>query len=256
MISETFNINCMNYMKKVPDDFFDLAFPDPNYNIGSSKPSKKPEYVKQKNGSLLKVKNTNKYESKEWDFHPIPDGYFDEIKRISKNQIIWGANYYNYPLPGGRIVWDKLNGDSDQFDGEIAYQSFNNRVEIIYYKWSGMIQGEIVSKNINLANKQQGNKKLNEFRIHVCQKPVCIYRYILEMYKDEYNIKNVFDSHMGSGSLRIACYELGLDFYGTELDKDHFNDEEKRFDEFKKQFHGEFYIPDEENLLFNIKEKT
>ena len=119
--------------------------------------------------------------------------------RVSKNQIIFGGNYYG--LEGGYLVWDKLNGNSDQYDCELAWLSFTKRTDLVYYMWSGMIQGECASRDVRKALRQIGNKRLNEKRIHETQKPIKLYDWII----NEYKIKgNVFDSHLGSGSNRIA----------------------------------------------------
>jgi site-specific DNA-methyltransferase (adenine-specific) len=137
----------MELMARYPDNYFDLAIVDPEYGIKADKPSKKPNKVKQKNGNILNIKTVN-YTHKNWDNKPASTKYLKELKRVSKNQIIWGVNYYNYPLIGGRIVWDKINGDSDQYGCEIAYNSLNTRTDIIRFMWRGMFQGKNVSKDI------------------------------------------------------------------------------------------------------------
>ena len=212
--------DCMNYMKSIPDKHYPLAFCDPPYGNGSDKPTKKPGKVKQKNGSFLPVKVAD-YGKKSWDV--IPDAeYFREIKRISVNQIIWGVNYYDIPeLIGGRIVWNKMNGRSDQFGCEIAYNSFNNRTDVVHYMWRGMFQGKVASVVEKEANIQIGNKKLNEKRIHSAQKPIILLRWILDKYaKPGYR---VFDSHGGSLNLAVACMMNGLGFDGCEKDPEIFD---------------------------------
>ena len=221
--------DCMDVMKDYPDNYFDLAIVDPEYGIGASKPSIKPCTVKQKNGSILRVKQPN-YIQKDWDDKPADSLYFKELKRVSKNQIIFGCNYYDFNLKGGRIVWDKLNGDTDQFDCEIAYNSLNNRTDIVYYLWSGMFQGTGASKNIKQALKQKGNKKDNEKRIHPTQKPVILYDWIYKNYATK-DMK-VLDTHLGSGSNAISAYYFGVsEFVGVELDEDYFKAACKRVDE-------------------------
>jgi site-specific DNA-methyltransferase (adenine-specific) len=224
-ISEVYNIDCMEGMAKYPDKYFELAICDPPYGIGADKQSIKPILVKQKNGTTLKVKNTNQYTQKNWDSTIPTDKYFNELKRVSKNQIIWGANYFG--LIGGYLVWDKLNGDSDQFDCEIAYNSFNNRTDLIYFMWQGMFQGVYCGRDIRKALIQQGNKQLNEKRLHPTQKPVALYKWLLDKYAKEGD--KILDTHLGSGSSRIAAYDYGFDFIGFELDKDYFEAQEKRF---------------------------
>ena len=223
--SEVFNMDCIEGMKQYPDNYFELALIDLPYGIGASKPSKKPDTVRQKNGTILKVNGTY-YQPKEWDFALMQDDYFEELFRVSINQIIFGANYYKQ-LAGGMIVWDKLNGLSDQYGCEIAYQSFDKRTDIVYYMWQGMFQGVYCGKEVKKALIQQGDKSLNESRIHPTQKPVKLYQYLLQNYAKEGN--KILDTHLGSGSSRIAANDLGFEFTGFELDEDYFKASEKRF---------------------------
>jgi site-specific DNA-methyltransferase (adenine-specific) len=222
----------MELMARYPDNYFDLAIVDPEYGIKADKPSKKPNKVKQKNGNILNIKTVN-YTHKNWDNKPASTKYLKELKRVSKNQIIWGVNYYNYPLIGGRIVWDKINGDSDQYGCEIAYNSLNTRTDIIRFMWRGMFQGKNVSKDILKANIQQGNKSLNETRIHPTQKPVKLYEWLLMNYAKEGD--KILDTHLGSGSIAIACHNLGFDLTACELDKDYYEAAIKRINGHKQQ---------------------
>lgn len=227
-ISEVYNIDRMDFLSKFPNKFFYLIIDDPPYGIGADNPSVKPNKVKQKNGNMLSVKQSN-YQKADWDRKTPPDEYFYELKRVSKNQIIWGVNYFSYNLPGGRIVWDKLNGDTDQFDCEIAYCSMNDRTDRVYYLWRGMIQGYYCGKDLSKAIIQRGNKKLNEVRIHPCQKPVLLYHWLLKNYGNP-GFK-IADPHMGSQSSRIASYKAGMDFWGCDNDKHFFNAGNIRFRE-------------------------
>jgi len=214
----------MLLMARYPDNYFDLAIVDPPYGIGADKQSIKPILVKQKNGTTLKVKNTNQYTQKNWD-NTIPmDKYFNELKRVSKNQIIWGANYFG--LIGGYLVWDKLNGDSDQFDCEIAYNSFNNRTDLIYFMWQGMFQGVYCGRDVRKALIQQGNKQLNEKRFHPTQKPVALYKWLLDKYAKQGD--KILDTHLGSGSIAIACHDYGFELTACELDKEYYDKAVKR----------------------------
>lgn len=155
---------------------------------------------------------------------PPPAGnYFQELRRVSKAQIIWGCNYYPYVLGPGRIIWDKCNGDSDQSDCEIAYCSLTSRVDLFRYMWSGMMQG----KSISEGHIMQGNKKLNEKRIHPTQKPVALYLWLFHQYAKPG--QRILDTHLGSGSSRIAAYDMGLDFVGFEIDPEYFAAQEARF---------------------------
>ena len=227
-----YNADCMEVMKDIPDKYFGLAIIDPPHGIGADKPSIKPCIVKQKNGSNLSVKSSN-YEHKDWDSKIPSHKYFDELKRVSVNQIIFGVNYFDYDFRGGRIVWDKLNGDSDQFGCEIAYCSLNNRTDIIRYMWSGMIQGLCCSKNISKASIQIGDKKRNEKRIHPTQKPIQLYKWLLTNYAKQGD--KILDTHFGSLSIGIACHDLGFELTACELDKDYYEAGKKRLINHQKQ---------------------
>jgi len=228
--------DCMDYLPNIPDKYFDLAIVDPPYGIGASKPSKKPETVLQKNGKRLYVES-NKHQQKEWDFVRMPLRYFEQLRRTSKNLIIWGENYYGY-FRGGRIVWDKLNGDSDQYGCEIAYCSMNDRTDIVYYMWSGMFQGVYCGKDVRRALVQEGNKKNNEERIHPTQKPIKLYKWLLKEYAKPGQL--ILDTHVGSGSSLIACKELGFDYVGFEIDKDYYEAAMKRIKSATRKYELEF----------------
>lgn len=215
--SKAYNCDCLEYMRSLPDNYFDLAIADPPYGIGASKPSKKAERARQADGSILQVPVTD-FIKKDWDNNIPTQEFFDELRRVSKNQIIWGANYFG--LQGGMIVWDKINGNSDQYDCEIAYQSFNKRTDLVHYMWNGMFQGKYCGRDIRQAAVQQGNKALNEKRIHPTQKPVILYEWLLNNYAKKGD--RIFDPMMGSQSSRIAAYKLGFNYVGCELDKEYF----------------------------------
>jgi len=227
------NEDNMELMARYPDKYFDLAIVDPEYGMNSSKPSLKPSTILQSNGSRLHVKQAN-YKQKNWDSKPAGAEYFDELLRVSKNQIIWGVNNYDYIFPSkGRIVWDKLNGSTDQYGCEIAYCSLNNRTDIVYYMWNGMMQGVYCGIDVRKALIQQGNKALNEKRIHPTQKPVPIYKWLLMNYaKPGFKI---LDTHRGSGSLDIACHDLGFDLVTCEKEKDYFDDANARLEQHQSQ---------------------
>lgn len=208
-----YNMDCMAGMKEFPDKYFDLAIVDPPYGLKEHGGKTRSSFVKQKNGRLIFVED-GKYINREWDNKPAGKEYFDELMRVSKNQIIWGCNYFDYPLTGGRIIWDKCNDGNDQSDAEIAYNSLNNRIDVFRYMWRGMFQG----KSIYEGTVQQGNKKLNEKRIHPTQKPVNLYRWLLQKYRIPSSWK-LLDTHVGSASSLIAFHEAGLQFVGFEKDK-------------------------------------
>lgn len=215
------NIDCMEYMKDIPDKYFDLAVVDPPYFSG---PEKRGFYGSKK--SKIGVHRDYLIIS-EWT---IPDeAYFKQLFRVSKKYIVWGCNYFNYIFSYGRIVWDKCNGGSSFSDCEIAATNCHDSVRLFRYMWNGMLQG----KSISEGHIMQGNKKLNEKRIHPTQKPVALYTWIFKNYaKEGYKI---LDTHLGSGSSRIAAYNAGLDFIGCEIDKNIFNLQEKRFKEHTSQ---------------------
>lgn len=216
-------MDCMQGMKEFPDKYFDLAIVDPAYGRKEHGGRKRSGYVKQKNGSKIFVKD-GQYENRNWDNEPPSEEYFNELIRVSKNQIIWGCNYFDYPLIGGRIIWDKCNDGSDQSDAEIAYCSMNDRVDIFRYMWRGMFQG----KSISEGTTQQGNKKLNEKRIHPTQKPVALYEWLLNRYAKPNDI--ILDTHVGSASSLIACYNTNHKFVGFELDEYYYKVSKQRLD--------------------------
>lgn len=219
-----YNCDCMELLKQTPDKYYELAIVDLPYGIGASKPSKKPEFVKQKNGNKLRVKTSNSYTPKDWDFKLSSEEYFQELFRVSQKQIVFGGNYYG--LTGGYLVWDKLNGESDQFGCELAWLSFTNRTDIIRFLWNGMFQGTVADTDVYKANVQQGNKSLNEKRIHPTQKPVALYKWILDKYAKSGD--KIIDTHYGSGSLAIACHDYGFELSASELDEEYFTKSIKR----------------------------
>jgi site-specific DNA-methyltransferase (adenine-specific) len=222
-ISEVFNIDCMEYMGKVPDKYFELALVDPPYGINAGRQS-----LGRGGGKYRKEK---KIKRGDWDKESPSAEYFTELIRVSKNQIIWGGNYFTdklNPTPC-YIFWDKNNGGSDFADGELAWSSFTSPLRKFKYTWSGFIQG---------------NMKVREVKIHDTQKPIALYTWLLQNYAKPGD--KILDTHLGSGSSRIAAYDLGFDFYATELDKDYYEAQEKRFQTHIKQqklFTPESYNP-------------
>ena len=216
-------MDCMQGMKGFPDKYFDLAIVDPPYGRKEHGGKNRSGYVKQKNGNKIFVKD-GQYDNRHWDNTTPSEDYFNELVRVSKNQIIFGCNYFNYPLIGGRIIWDKCNDGSDQSDAEIAYCSMNSRVDIFRYMWRGMFQG----KSITEGTIQQGNKKLNEKRIHPTQKPIALYEWLLSRYAKDGDI--ILDTHVGSASSLIACYNTNHKFVGFELDEYYYKVSKQRLD--------------------------
>ena len=199
------NMDCMDLMADYPDNYFDLAIVDPPYFQGPNKPG---FYRNGKYSSTL-VPAGDYGELKYW---LVPDEeYFKSLARVSKNQIIWGANHFANKVSIESpcwIIWDKQNGASSFADAELAYSTFKTSARIFRYRWNGMIQGN------------HGNKKLNEKRIHPTQKPVALYKWLLQNYAKEGD--KILDTHIGSGSIAIACYYMGFDLVGSELDTDYY----------------------------------
>ena len=205
----------MEYMAKFPDGFFDLAPVDPPYGIGEDGGK-----------SLSRCKSTgvkaSKIDKQNWDIQSPPIEYFNELFRVSKHQIIWGANHFISKIPydsSSWIVWDKDNGENDFADCELAWTSFKTAVRRYKYKWHGMLQQ---------------NMKYKEKRIHPTQKPVGLYEWIYAKYLPHGG--KVLDTHLGSGSNRIAADKAGnIDFYSCDNNLKHFNDQEVWYKNYKKQ---------------------
>ena len=211
----------MDYLPQIPDKYFDLAVVDPPYFSG---PEKRNCYGRTV--SPIGVKRYYK-PSAEWK---IPDeNYFKELARVSKNQIVWGCNYFQHTFGPGRIIWDKCNDGNNFSDCEIAFCSMHDSVRIFRYMWNGMFQG----KSIWEGNVQQGNKALNEKRIHPTQKPIALYDWILSRYAHPGD--KILDTHVGSASSLIACYKNGFDYIGFEKDPYYYELANKRLEEYKSQ---------------------
>lgn len=221
-----YNMDCLSAMQQMPDKYFDLAVVDPPYFSG---PERRNFYGCQV--SPIGVQRMYK-QSEVWQ---VPDErYFDELRRVSKQQIIWGVNYFNYSFSPGRVVWDKCNGASSFSDCEIAYCSLHDSVRLYRYMWNGMCQG----KSITEGYIMQGDKSKNEKRIHPTQKPVALYAWLYQQYANPGD--KILDTHLGSGSSRIAAWKLGLDFVGFEIDKYYFDLQEQRFAEEQRQLSFDF----------------
>jgi site-specific DNA-methyltransferase (adenine-specific) len=205
-LSEVTNEDCMEGMARYPDNYFDLAIVDPPYGIDINNQSQ------GKGGGVAKK---IEYTKKDWDKQAPDIDYFNELIRVSKNQIIWGANHFIEKIPYNAscwIVWNKDNGETDFADCELAWTSFKTAVRIFKWKWNGMLQQ-------NMKDKEQ--------RIHPTQKPVALYKWLLQNYAKQGD--KILDTHLGSGSSRIAAYEMGFDFTAFELDKEYFEAQEKRY---------------------------
>lgn len=200
------NEDNMELMKRYPDNYFDLAIVDPPYGIGESS---------NDNKSRSKLGKSKNYGNKNWDDNAPNQDYFNELKRVSKHQVIWGANHFIENIPNANsscwIVWDKVNGENDFADCELAYCSQKTAVRKIEFRWHGMLQG---------------NMKQKEIRIHPTQKPVALYKAILDKYAKQGD--KILDTHLGSGSIALACHDYGFELTACELDTDYYNSAIKR----------------------------
>jgi site-specific DNA-methyltransferase (adenine-specific) len=207
------NEDNMELMARYPDKHFELAIVDPPYGIGESS---------NDNKSRSKLGKSKNYGNKNWDDKAPNKEYFNELIRISKNQIIWGANHFIENIPSANsscwIVWDKQNGDNDFADCELAYCSFKTAVRKIEFRWHGMLQGDMKNK---------------EARIHPTQKPVSLYKWILDKYAKQGD--KILDTHLGSGSIAIACHDYGFDLTACELDKEYYDAAMKRIKQHTNQ---------------------
>lgn len=192
---------CVSILKTFPDHHFDVAIVDPPYGIGEN--ARKA----MTRGCKAKVNDWGSSNS-DWDKEPPSEEYFRELFRVSKHQIIWGANHFMHRICRGSscwVVWDKDNGNTDFADCELAYTSFKTSVRKFRYKWQGMIQE---------------NMKEKERRIHPTQKPVKLYEWLLMNYAKPG--QNILDTHLGSGSIAIACHNLGFELTGIEIDPEYY----------------------------------
>jgi len=199
----------MELMARYKDNHFDFAIVDPPYG-GNDAIGLKDNNKEGKQAT--KRTNYNVFEN----VAPTPE-YFTELKRVSKNQIIWGVNFYNnYDLSGGRLVWDKKGTAFGR--AEMAYLSMTKSVNICEIVWNGMIQHDMKNK---------------EVRIHPTQKPVKLYEWLLMNYAKEGD--KILDTHLGSGSIALACHNLGYDLTACELDKEYFEASQKRLKQHQAQ---------------------
>jgi len=214
-----FHCDCMDLMRETPDKFYDLCIVDPPYGIGcdavgmSNRASNSPKF---------KGYRGKQFAGGEWDKEPMPYEYFMELKRVSKHQIIWGANHFIQNIPQANssswVVWYKngQNPQSTNADCELAYTSHKTAVRYFRYDWSGF-----------------GAINAGEDKVHPTQKPVALYKWLLKNYAKEGD--RILDTHLGSGSSAIAAHDGGFEFVGCEIDADYYAAAVKRFNIHKMQ---------------------
>ena len=215
--SEVYLMDCIEGMKHYPDNYFDLAVVDPPYGIGYSVSSAR------NSGTKYGVAKTAKrqYSEKHWDNEPPPVAYFIEVFRVSKNQVIWGANHFISRMPYDAscwVVWDKDNGETHFADCEMAWTSFKKAARLFKWTWNGMLQQ-------NMSDKED--------RFHPTQKPVALYDWLITKFAEPG--QKILDTHLGSGSSRVAANKAGLDFVGFEIDEEYFAASDERFKKFISQ---------------------
>ena len=210
MITAT-NEDNMLMMARYPDDYFELSIVDPPYGINADRKNSIKDLKTKESAKLSKD-----YGNQNWDNSIPNDKYFQELKRVSKKQIIWGANFFN--LQGGMLYWHKNVTMPTYSTGELAYLSWLNKIDFVEITWHGMLQHDMKNK---------------EVRIHPTQKPVKLYEWILMNYAKEGD--KILDTHRGSASLDIACHNLGFDLVTCEIDTDYFNDGNKRLKQHQNQ---------------------
>ena len=206
-------------LKGYGDNYFDLAIVDPPYGLGfdgemasmTMSPNMGSERKKRWNG-----KKINQYTKKDWDKEVPSKEYWDELFRVSKNQIVWGGNHFELPQSRGWIFWDKkMDKGFSLADGELAWTSLDKGVKKFEYLWAGF------------------KKKKPIKRIHPTQKPVKLYEWILMNYAKKND--KILDTHLGSGSIALACHNLGFDLTACELDKEYYNAAMKRINQHRQQ---------------------
>lgn len=232
-MTEAYNMDCMDYLQDVPDKYFDILIADPPYGINITTRHGTGTQTVLVGGGGRPFGGKNGKNARlgcpcESQFYPVFDDssppdevVFRELERVSKHMIVWGGNFFldklNKPA-SCMIVWDKKRRGMDQADCEIAWTNLPGQSRIFEFRWNGMLQG-------NMKHKEQ--------RIHSTQKPVALYKYLLSTFAKPGD--KIFDPYLGSGSSRIAAYDLGFDFIGTELSEVYFKLEEERFLEHTQQ---------------------
>jgi len=210
-LNKLYNMDCMEGMARFPDKYFELAIVDPPYGIGNDAKFG----VGSKQNDRWPLKTTRAFD----DTKPPDAEYFSELFRVSKNQIIWGANHFISRIPYDSpcwIVWDKLKDAKSFADCELAWTSFKSAVRKFTFLWNGYFQG----RGILQGCMAQGNHKNKEHKIHPTQKPVALYTWLLSHYAKPGD--KILDTHAGSASSFIAAWEAGHDYIGFEIDPEYY----------------------------------
>lgn len=208
-----YNMDCMEGMRQFPDKFFDLAIVDPVYGDVT-----KGGYMTHNVGQHIGTGKANQkgYHAGLWQQEKTGAEYFEELRRVSKNQIVWGGNYFTDSLPPSQcwIIWDKQHPEGITFaDAELAWTSFDAATRIFRFMWNGMLQG---------------NMKDKEFRIHPTQKPVTLYEWIIDKFCKPGD--TILDTHVGSGSSLIAAHRRNHKFVGFEIDPTYYETAKARIE--------------------------
>jgi site-specific DNA-methyltransferase (adenine-specific) len=208
-LNRLYHMDCMEGMKQFPDKYFELAIVDPPYGIGMD-------------GGSVGYKGFNVFEKKNWDKEPPPQEYFQELFRVTKQQIIFGGNYFGLPRSRCWVIWDKGAGFKGRSyaEAELAWTSFDKNVRILQY--DPLAKGDYHGK------------------IHPCQKPISLYEWLLVNYAKKGD--KILDTHVGSASSLIACYRLGFDYVGFEIDEDYYNKAQERIKAEKAQVKFNFAL--------------
>jgi len=206
-----FNCDNIEFMKTKPEKYYDLAIVDPPYGIDADKKNSIRDLKTKKSATLSKD-----YGNQSWDSCIPTEEYFAELKRVSKKQIIWGANFFN--LQGGMLYWHKHVTMPTYSTGELAYLSWLNKIDFVEITWHGMLQYDMKNK---------------EDRIHPTQKPIMLYRWLLDKYAEKGN--KIIDTHGGSFTNAIACDMEGFDLDIIEIDGTYFDNGVQAFDKYKQQ---------------------
>ena len=209
---QLYNQDCLEALREMKDNEFDLAIVDPPYGVGIVSTFAKRALSKKPRG-------WKEYTEKDWDSEiPHPE-YFKELQRVSKNQIVWGGNYFSAHLPPsqGWIIWNKCQREFSLADGEMAWTSFDRALRIFDYSRGSAL----------FSNKKTGGMW------HPTKKPIALYQWLLSNYAKPGD--KILDTHLGSGSIAIACHNMGFDLVGYELDEDYFQAAKKRLEEHQEQ---------------------